>query len=100
MSDEHKVLVCMGQPQLIGDVPTVIFGFTEAAWKQMEGGKTHTFDLRGAGVPCKVLMMRGESHAHLVAMLKESAASTDPSFEDHRRGKPLADLGIAEPTKQ
>jgi hypothetical protein len=98
MTDESKVLVAMGAPDHPGGKPVIILGMTEAAWKALEGQKTHHFDFSSVGVHAQLIMFRGESHDDIKRTLAEAAGSL---WDDSRKADgSMKDLGIQDPTKQ
>lgn len=65
MSEGKRILFAVA-PDGTGDgVPLVIFGISKTAWEYMKDGKTHHFDLTGAGVPVKVVLFGGDSIADI-----------------------------------
>ncbi len=100
MSEESKVVVGVATSLVPGGPPTVMLGMTPHAWDKIADGKTHTFDMRKAGINAQIVIFRGETHAEVIETLRSGAEMLGAPFDDHRGKGPLPDLGIDEPTKQ
>jgi hypothetical protein len=54
---------------LADGVPTVMIGIPPGAWQHILDGNPCTFDLTGANIPCKVVVVGGEDHDAIQAQL-------------------------------
>lgn len=75
MSEHQIVFAIAPSPQ--GKI--LLLGVTRAAWDHMRDGKTHTFDLRKAGLDFQLLMFGGKNHTDIMGFI-----------DRHNRGLGLA----------
>lgn len=61
--------------------PVVVIGIPLAAWERMKDGKTTTFDLTKAGVPCQIVLFGCDDHDDAMKKLGPLLA---PGFKDTR----------------
>lgn len=90
--EKRRCLVAIGQPNNIGDVPTIVIGIPEAAWDYMKDGKTHHFTFVSEGIPVQLMLFGGPDMPSVQATLVEAGAAPAPKSG-------LKDLGIPDPTK-
>jgi hypothetical protein len=88
MSEEHRILVALGEPAVLGGVPTVILGLTDESWSDIDGGKAQDITLVPLGIYAQLLIMRGKDHADVIRQLRETAKALDIPEGD------LADLSV------
>lgn len=86
MSQIEQKTVFAISPDGTGDgVPVVIFGIPHGAWKYIRKGKTNTFDFTKLGIPLKVIMFGGSSHADVKRMIEKMQAAEGNVLVDMRR---------------
>jgi hypothetical protein len=90
---DPRILVAVGTGIDIGDAPTVILGLTDATWADIDNGKAQDIDLRGLGIPAKLLVMRGTDHNDIKLQLARAAKA----LEIPDGG--LADLSVPKPQR-
>lgn len=82
---EERVVFAIA-PQGQGDgVPVVMLGIPKGAWEYMKEGKTHTFDLTKAGVPVKLVVFGGATHAEALEVIEQGARDANRPLLDRRR---------------
>jgi hypothetical protein len=90
--EDKKVVVGLGGSDRSGDIPTIVLGMPEASWPEMEGGKTHSFDLSKIGIPVRIIMFRGKDHEDVAKTMMDAAGEAGADVFDQRHSK--RDLGI------
>lgn len=70
MDREEKVIFAVAPPAHANAPVTVVLGVPEGAWRYMNTGRTHTFDLTSLGLPIQIVMYGGQSHDHTMELIK------------------------------
>jgi hypothetical protein len=86
MTKDEKIAFAIS-PEGQGDgIPALILGVPTGAWGYMADGKTHTFDLTSVGLPIKLVLFGGETHASVKRTLEALVLSTGvPVLDETRR---------------
>lgn len=82
---KEQVVFAIGEPQIPGDVPTLILGITPEAIEYMKDGHCHTFDLRKAGVPIKVMMFGAPDQDTAYEWITSGANKGGTPINDQRK---------------
>jgi hypothetical protein len=94
--NEDKVAVMLGDTA-DGRPPIVILGMSQAAWDYCKDGKTHTFDLTGAGVPLQLMIAGGQNREQIIEDVARGVAVSGGEFERRTLEVESRDLGMKPP---
>ncbi len=82
MSKDEQCIFALSEPT--NGVTTVLFLMPEGAWKYMQDGYGHEFDLTNVGLPVKVVIGRCKDHADGIKMLRVNNKTLDVRSLDMR----------------
>lgn len=73
-------------PTSDGELPVIMLGIPEGAWKYMQDGKTHTFDLTRVGLPVRIMMFGAKDHSAVMKEIEDSMkAAGVPIFDERNK---------------
>jgi hypothetical protein len=65
---------------------TVIIGVSDASWKYMRDGRTHTLDLTGLGLPIQIILFGGRTQEGIKALLAKAGDENTRDVTDQDFG--------------
>lgn len=71
-------------PTTDGKPPVITLGIPEGAWKYMQDGKTHTFDLTKVGLPVRIMMFGAKDHSAVMKEIEGSMKAAGVPILDER----------------